>query len=219
MKFSDSLVGILADKNLLKHEWYQAWNCGKVPVETLRHYAKQYYHHVKMFPRYLSATHSNCEQIQARQFLLENLNDEEFGSENHPELWLRFAEGMGANRHEVESTVPNQEIQDLVDAFMGFSKRSYPTGLGALFAYEHQIPGIAQFKLEALKNHYSIDDAATLSFFDVHQKADVYHTEAISKLLDELTPDEQQAAETAARVVCNQLWKFLDGVQRTLPLQ
>ena len=27
--------------------------------------------------------------------LLDNLIDEEKGSENHPELWMRFAEGMG----------------------------------------------------------------------------------------------------------------------------
>ncbi|GIS54804.1 hypothetical protein Ct9H90mP29_18460 [bacterium] len=30
--------------------------------------------------------------------LLDNLIDEERGSENHPELWMRFAEGMGNSR-------------------------------------------------------------------------------------------------------------------------
>ncbi len=77
MKFAKELIEGLSEKHLLKHEFYTAWSAGTIPMETLRLYAQQYYHHVKAFPRYLSATHSQCEQISARQFLLENLNDEE----------------------------------------------------------------------------------------------------------------------------------------------
>jgi pyrroloquinoline-quinone synthase len=36
--------------------------------------------------------------------LLDNLIEEEKGSENHPELWLRFAEGLGFDRDSVESS-------------------------------------------------------------------------------------------------------------------
>ena len=57
-------------------------------------------------PRYLSSIHSNCEQIKTRQLLLENLNEEEKGKENHPELWMRFAEGMGNSRNDVNETIP-----------------------------------------------------------------------------------------------------------------
>ncbi|WP_010597846.1 iron-containing redox enzyme family protein [Rickettsiella massiliensis] len=57
----------------------------------------QYYHHVEAFPRYLSATHSNCLSAAAREVLLDNLNDEEGsnGRESHPDLWLQFAKGLG----------------------------------------------------------------------------------------------------------------------------
>ena len=55
----------------------------------------KYYAHVSNFPIYISATHSRCDDIKVRQLLLENLNDEEKGEENHPELWMRFAEGLG----------------------------------------------------------------------------------------------------------------------------
>ncbi len=216
MNFTQSLVSKLSEKHLLKHEFYQAWSCGAVPMETLRLYAEQYYHHVKAFPRYLSATHSNCDDLASRQVLLDNLIDEERGPENHPELWLRFAEGLGTTRDNVKNAELLSETSSLVDTFMDSSKKSYCEGLGALFAYEHQIPEIATFKMEALKKHYAIQDAATLSFFDVHQKADVYHTEALTSILNDLPEEDRAVAEKAAVVAADQLWKFLDGIHKTM---
>ncbi len=217
MNFTNSLVTELSDKHLLKHAFYQAWSNGTLPLETLQLYSEQYYHHVKAFPRYLSATHSNCDLIQARQLLLENLIDEEKGSENHPELWLRFAEGLGTTRSQVENAELLPESKKLVDTFFQACRSSYAAGLGALFAYEHQIPEIAAFKMEALQKHYSIQDSSTLSFFDVHRQADVYHTKALSELMEDLAPEEKNLAQKSARVTAEQLWKFLDGIQKTLP--
>lgn len=217
MNFTNTLIKQLSEKHLLKHEWYQAWNCGEVPVETLQLYARNYYHHVKAFPRYISATHSNCESLEARQFLLENLMDEEKGPENHPELWLRFAEGLGASRESVENAEVLPEIKTLVDTFLSNSRSSYAEGLGALFAYEHQIPEIATFKIDALKKHYGVqEDSSTLTFFDVHRKADVYHTQTLTQLMEELSPEEKELAKKSATVTADQLWKFLDAIHRTM---
>jgi pyrroloquinoline-quinone synthase len=216
MNFAQTLVQSISDKHLLNHVLYQGWNEGSVPIETLRTYAQQYYHHVKAFPRYVSATHSNCADLQSRQVLLDNLIDEEKGSENHPELWLRFAEGIGASRESVESATVMPEIKELVDSFLGAAKRSYAEGLGALFAYEHQIPEIAKFKADALAKHYGVKDAATLSFFNVHSEADVYHTAAITQLLEALSPEEKELAAKATRVTADHLWKFLDGIYKTM---
>ena len=38
--------------------------------EIIKDYAEQYYQHVKAFPRYISATHSLCEDISKRKILL-----------------------------------------------------------------------------------------------------------------------------------------------------
>ena len=216
MKFAQQLITQLSEKNLLKHEFYQKWNEGSIPVETLQLYARQYYHHVSAFPRYLSATHSQCEDIEKRQVLLENLNDEEQGSGNHPELWLQFAEALGVSRQDVKSEELMPETKELIDTFMHASRKSFASGLGALFAYEHQVPEIAAFKAEALKKHYAMKDGPATAFFEVHRKADVYHTEALSQLLESLTPEEKAEVENSAHVASHQLWKFLDGIYRTL---
>src|SRR4029079_14534780 len=70
---------------------------------VLREYAKQYYAHVRAFPTYVSGVHSHCEDVAVRRELLENLIGEERGDENHPELWLRFAEALGVERAAVRS--------------------------------------------------------------------------------------------------------------------
>ena len=47
--------------HLLNHPFYKSWNEGKLTREIIKDYAEQYYQHVKAFPRYISATHSICE--------------------------------------------------------------------------------------------------------------------------------------------------------------
>ena len=102
----DEVREIIEERSLLKHPFYQAWQKGELTLEHLRGYAGQYYHHVLAFPQYVSAAHAICPDQGERQELLENLIEEERGDENHPELWLRFAEGVGATRADVEATAP-----------------------------------------------------------------------------------------------------------------
>ena len=84
--FSKDLNEKLDEFHLLKHPFYIAWNKGELSLEIIRDYAEQYYHHVKAFPRYISATHSLCEDISKRKVLLENLQDEEKDGADHPFL-------------------------------------------------------------------------------------------------------------------------------------
>ena len=68
--FSSDLGKKLDKYHLLKHPFYQIyWNEGKLNREIIKDYAEQYYQHVKAFPRYISATHSICEDIEKRRIL------------------------------------------------------------------------------------------------------------------------------------------------------
>ncbi len=46
-------------------------------LDTLRAYARQYFHHVEAFPRAVSAVHSACPDRDGRRMLAENLAEEE----------------------------------------------------------------------------------------------------------------------------------------------
>lgn len=212
MTFLESLHQKLDTYHLLKHTFYQNWSMGKLTLATLKEYAQQYYHHVADFPRYLSATHSRCNDLKSRQILLANLIDEEQGEENHPELWLRFAESLGSSRHDVIHAQLSAETKQLVDGYHSLANNSYATGLGALYAYERQVPDVAKSKIDGLKEYYGINDEESLKFFNVHIKADEWHSQECADLLNKLNTAEQHEAMNGAVTGALCLWKFLDGV-------
>ena len=167
--FINQLDARIEKGHLLNHSFYQAWNAGELSHETIQEYAAQYFKHVSSFPRYLSAIHSNCDDIKTRQILLENLVDEEKGPENHPELWMRFAEGMGNSRETVQNKVAMKEIENLVKTFNDLSRSNqYHVGLAALYCYESMQPEISETKKDGLQKFYGIKDKKTLKFFTVH---------------------------------------------------
>jgi pyrroloquinoline-quinone synthase len=89
----------VAERAMLKHPFYQAWTEGRLTLDTLRAYARQYFHHVETFPRAVSAVHSACDDREGRRMLAENLAEEEgldAGKQDHATLWLMFARGARA---------------------------------------------------------------------------------------------------------------------------
>lgn len=213
---------VIAQSKMLDHPFYQAWVAGALSMDTLRDYAGQYFHHVEVFPRAVSMTHALCDDRTGRRMLAENLAEEEgveAGKTDHPELWMMFADGLGADRADVEGATLNPETQGLIDAFQGLSRKSYAAGLAALYAYESQIPDVARTKIDGLKKNYGVDDADTLRFFTVHEAADEEHAQVCRDLLDKLPEDQADEAVAAAGELAGALWGFLDGVERTRQAQ
>jgi pyrroloquinoline-quinone synthase len=212
-----TLDGIIAERSLLKHPFYQAWNAGTLPIDAMREYAKQYFHFEAAFPTYLSAVHSRCESPAARQAILDNLWDEEHGPDNHVALWLRFCEGLGLTEAEVRASEPLPETRALVDGFRSVCfTRPYVEGMAALYAYESQAPEIARQKIAGLKKNYGIADERTLSFFTVHEEADVAHSGAEREVVaaSVRSAEDRAAVEEAVRSAADRLWLFLDGAYR-----
>lgn len=207
---------------MLSHPWYLRWVAGQLTKPELQGYAKEYYQFEKEFPRFVSATHSRCNDLTMRQVLLENLIDEERGEENHPELWLRFAEGLGLTREEVGSHFRSDETEHLLRVMRHHtSSPNVIDGLAALYAYERQQPDIMRQKVEGLKNFYGVSDDRATSFFKVHETADVYHAEGEMSVLSELCQDEdcEKRAMVVAEETLHCLHDFLDGVARRYPIQ
>jgi pyrroloquinoline-quinone synthase len=212
MQFASTLEKKLSEYDLLTHPFYQYWNEGKLSLETLKEYAKQYYHHVEAFPRSLSAIHSKCESKESRKIILENLVEEEFSKPNHPELWLDFAKGLGVNVDEVTNIKLDQKTAELVASFKECSGSSYEEGIGALFAHEWQYSKIATTKKNGLESMYNIKDANTIEFFKVHADIDVWHAEQLTTLLNKLPKEKHDLVEKGAIKAAKALWGFLDGM-------
>ena len=149
--FSKRLNRKLDEFHLLKHPFYKSWNEGKLNREIIKDYAEQYFHHVKAFPRYISATHSICDDIEKRKILLENLQDEEKKGAEHPKLWKNFAIAMGADKKKIENVKQYSFTKNLIKNFFKNGRSSYAEGLGSLYTYERQVPEIAETKIRGLK--------------------------------------------------------------------
>jgi pyrroloquinoline-quinone synthase len=206
----------IAERAMLKHPFYQAWTDGRLPLDTLRAYARQYFHHVEAFPRAVSAVHSACPDRDGSRSLAENLAEEEgidAGKQDHATLWLMFAAGLGESEASVRGQELNGETQALIDTFRRLTGRSYASGLGALYAYESQFPGVASAKIEGLIDRYGIKDEPTLRFFRVHESADVEHSSVCRQLLDRLPEAEKVEAIAAGEELAGALWNFLSGVE------
>ena len=213
----DRIDAIIAEKSILKHPFYQRWQAGEMTLDELKGYTCQYYQHVLAFPRYVSGTHANCDDLADRQELLENLREEEEGPNNHPELWLRFGEAIGLQREEMTAAEPLPETTALDESFRRITKDSpFIAGIAALYAYESQVPEVAGTKMEGLKRYYGVDSPDGLRFFVVHHSLDVEHSAVTRNMVARYAeaPGAEETAVGAAEDACNALWGFLDGCYR-----
>ena len=221
-EFCRQLEARVAKYDLLCHPFYKAWSAGRLTRDDLREYAQDYYHHVEAFPSYLAALGLRLEEGELRRAVLANMCDEK-GSDAaegkdavpHSDLWLDFAEGMGSSRNlEWHSPVP--EIRQLIRHFHEVANEGTPEEvLAAFYAYESQVPRIAQEKERGLREMYGADDK-TCGYFALHATADVYHSRVWRKQLEKRIaqhPESAEAALDAAEDAARMLWKALDGIE------
>ena len=219
-EFFSQLEDRIAKYDLLCHPFYKAWSQGKLTAADLREYAAEYYHHVAAFPSYLSAFHSRLNDGALRKAVAENCADEEgIGSpdgRSHAELWMDFAAGFGGCEDDVEARRPVQEVLDLIASFRRIAREgSSAEALAAFYAYESQVPRVAQEKARGLKQMYGAD-SKTCRYFTLHTTADVRHSQVWKELLSKEVAEDASAAGAldAAEFTAKALWTALDGIER-----
>ncbi len=219
-EFSAELDARIAKFDLLCHPFYKAWSEGQLTREDLREYALDYYEHVRAFPTYLAELAMRLDEGHTRRAVLANMG-EEMGHEkgkpsgpSHAELWMDFAEGMGAGKEFARLGL--SEIKELVKHFNDVaSEGSVEEALAAFYAYESQVPRIATEKEKGLRAWYGADDK-TCSYFTLHQTADVYHAQVWRKLLEKQVAENPAVAEkalAAGEAAAAALWGALDGME------
>jgi len=211
----------IAKYDLLCHPFYQAWSGGELTRQDLREYALDYYPHVQAFPTYLAAFALRLNEGELRRAVLANMIDEQGrkdrqgGERAHAEMWLDFAEGMGAGRTSFgHAAVP--EVNDLVEYYTDVATNgTAEEALAAFYAYESQVPRVAKEKDRGLRELYGADEHTT-QYFTMHATADIYHSnvwrEQLAKRV-EANPEGAQRALTAAESAAKALWTALDGIQ------
>jgi pyrroloquinoline-quinone synthase len=207
--------------DLLCHPFYKAWSAGELTRDDLRAYAEDYYPHVEAFPGYLAQLGVRLEEGELRRAILANMTDEKGGEDffgepdrSHAELWLDFVEGMGGSR--VPKRRPVGEVRKLISWFQRVASEGAPEeALAAFYAYESQVPRVAQEKDRGLRELYGAD-AKTRAYFTLHSTADVYHAQVWRTQLEKrvkANPNTSEKALAAAENAAKALWNVLDGFE------
>ncbi len=86
----EKIDAAIAEKNLLKHPFYQDWQMGKLSRKLCSFMLRSTIGNVEAFPKHLRVLAARTEG-PIREIILENLAEEENPSRPHPKLWRDFA--------------------------------------------------------------------------------------------------------------------------------
>jgi pyrroloquinoline-quinone synthase len=204
----------IAERNLLKHPFYQDWQTGKLSREALQLYAAQYYRHVEAFPKHLRVLAARTEG-PIRKVVMENLDEEENPSRPHPKLWRDFAAAVGVSEDDIISCPALPGAQAVVEKFREIvGDRTIAEAVAALYAYEAQVPEIAATKIEGLKKFYGLNSKEGLAYFEVHEEADNAHREAWRNWLLEHAEGSEEEILATTKEALDSLWGLLTAVHR-----
>lgn len=199
---------IVKERHLLTHPFYVRWSQGKVSLEALQEYSKQYYHYEKALPGFLTSALEHIDEEPARSAVQEVLVDESSNPRPHADMWLDFASGLGVSTDQVHSSVPSPQTNNLVETYAALCRRGQEEAIGALYAYESQQPEVAAAKADGLIAHYGIDSTPALAFFKLHSVLDIQHAKALrSALVD------SELARESAHLALDAWWGMLDQFQ------
>ena len=186
---------IIEEKSLLKHPFYEMWSDGKLELDSLKGYSKEYYQLVKQVPQFMEPLVNNATP-EMKDELIQNMKEEA----EHIPLWEKFAGSMGISESELQGyqglEKTNKAVSNL-DSLMN----SYDNGACAMYAFEKEIPKVSQTKLEGLKEFYGIDTKDATEYFEEHMTADIRHAASWEKVINDTKLDDSLMLSTAQKSV------------------
>lgn len=205
------LINVEIDnRSLLKHKFYQMWQEGKLNLDHLAGYSKEYYQVVKNVPTLVQNT-MNKNRNQKYSKIIENNLAEEI---DHIRPWEEFAATLNVSHNELVNydgdTFANEAVQRLID----ISDSSFEEGIAALYAFEKQLPKISQTKRAGLITFYGIKGEESHKYFKIHEEVDVMHAKVWENMLNDCSPESHRRILDAVKASMIAQNSLLDAVQQ-----
>ena len=189
---------LIEERSLLKHPFYQMWSDGKLSIESITGYSKEYFQLVKAVPSFMTpiiegAPSSVMGELAANQ-------QEEV---KHIEPWMRFAGALGVSQNELEQYTGLEKTRKAVSQLSALMD-SFEGGSCAMYAFEKEIPKISQIKLDGLAEFYGISGENATEYFKLHTEADIRHAAAWKKILEGASTEDKELIKIADKSISAQ---------------
>ncbi|MEM2141511.1 MAG: iron-containing redox enzyme family protein [Nitrososphaera sp.] len=196
-------------RSLLKHPFYQMWSEGKLTVDHLQGYSKEYFQLVKAVPTFVQNIASFNTDATIAPEIEGNMKEES----EHVEPWTRFARALGVPLDELTNYAGASKTNEAVAKIMALSRGSFEEAVAAMYAFESELPKISRSKIDGLVKFYGLDGKDALNYFEIHEEADIRHAQTWRSILASLPADRQERAFAAAVESLKAQNLLLDSVQ------
>ena len=224
-KFREELETAITARHSSVHPWSEAWVSGKLNKRLLGEWVKQHYHYVSHFPEWLGTVFGSCPHEDVRDFLLENITEEEgitgqsdFPAVRHTKLLLDFAEACGKSREEIVNAQLNGELLPETLGLQSWCalqahKPVVEALAGLLIGLESQVPRIYSKTTPPLIEKYGFTEEEVV-FFRLHIVADEEHGERGFEIVEKYatTPAEQATCIRLVKEATLMRRLYLDGL-------
>jgi pyrroloquinoline-quinone synthase len=190
---------IIEENSLLKHKFYVMWTEGKLSINSLNGYSKEYFQLVKSVPLFVGALLEQSPEDMKSKIALNR--DEE---SEHIEPWTRFANSLGVSQKELYEYDGLDKTRQAVSN-MSNLMNSFDGGAAAMYALEQEIPKISLSKIDGLRKFYGLSDDDAIQYFRLHAEADIRHAALWRKILERTSiAKELDLVDIAAKSVAAQ---------------
>ena len=201
--------------SLLKHVFYQMWSEGKLTINHLQGYSKEYFQLVKVVPKFVENIFNVIADPSLKRAVGQNLKEES----EHIEPWIMFSTAMGVQRNDLTSYKGENETNMAVSSLSQLTERSLEEAVAAMYAYEKELPKISKSKIDGLKKFYGVQSNEATKYLEIHEEVDLRHSEVWKNILKTIPEDKQECALNAAISSLEAQNKLLDSVHKNYVLQ
>lgn len=189
---------MIEERSLLKHPFYQMWSDGKLSLDSLAGYSKEYFQLVKTVPSFMTPIIE-----KAPNSVIKELVENQLEESSHIKSWIKFAGELGISESELtqynglEKT--RKSVSELSELMI-----TYDGGACAMYAFEKEIPKISQTKLDGLVEFYGISNNEAIEYFKLHTEADIRHTASWRNILEKTSADSDNLIQIADKSISAQ---------------
>ena len=190
---------LIEKQSLLKHPFYVMWSEGKLTIDSLNGYSKEYFQLVKAVPSFVGAIIQ-----QSYNSVKSELESNQKEEAEHIKPWMKFSSALGVSEEELEKYNGLEKTRKAVSELSSLMN-SFEGGAAAMYALEQEIPKISLSKIDGMRKFYDMASDDAIEYFRLHAEADIRHAATWRRILEKIPSEkEDELFQIASRSISAQ---------------